>query len=139
MWSNQNTYILLVGMYNYSRKQFDNFFIKLNTRLPYDSSIPIMGIYHRKMETYIHTKPCMLVFIVHACSVAQSCLTLQSQSVWTVWTVARQAPLSLGFPRQEYWHGLPFPPPENLPHRGIKPASPALQADSLPMRHQESQ
>ena len=39
------------------------------------------------------------------------------------WTVARQAPLSLGFSRQGYWSGLPFPPPGDLPHPGIKPAS----------------
>ena len=42
------------------------------------------------------------------------------------WTVARQAPLSTGFPRQEYWSGLPFPSPGDLPCPGIKPASPAL-------------
>ena len=41
-------------------------------------------------------------------------------------TVARQAPLSMGFSRQEYWSGLPFPPPEDLPDPGIEPASPAL-------------
>ena len=44
----------------------------------------------------------------------------------TLWTVARQAPLSTGFPRQEYWSGLPFPPPGDLPDSGIEPASPAL-------------
>ena len=47
-------------------------------------------------------------------------------------TVGRQAPLSMGFSRQEYWSGLPFPSPGDLPYRGIKPWSPALQADSLP-------
>ena len=50
------------------------------------------------------------------------------------WTVAHQAPLSMEFPRQEYWTGLPFPPPEDLPNPGIKPTSPvssALQEDSL--------
>ena len=50
------------------------------------------------------------------------------------WTVAHQASLSMGFSRQEYWSGLPFPPPGNLPNPGIKPASPAspiLQANSL--------
>ena len=41
----------------------------------------------------------------------------------TPWTVAHQAPLSMGFSRQEYWSGLPFPPPEDLPDPGIKPAS----------------
>ena len=47
-------------------------------------------------------------------------------------TVAHQAPLSMGFPRHEYWSGLPFPPPGDLPNPGIKPRSPALQASSLP-------
>ena len=48
------------------------------------------------------------------------------------WTVARQALLSMGFSRQEYWSGLPFPPPGHHPDPGIKPGSPALQAISLP-------
>ena len=51
----------------------------------------------------------------------------------TPWTVARQAPLSLGFSRQEYWSGLPFPPPGDLPDPGIEPLFPAsavLQASS---------
>ena len=46
-----------------------------------------------------------------------------------------QAPLSMGFPRQEYWSGLPFPPPGDLPDPGIEPespVSPAMQVDSLP-------
>ena len=51
----------------------------------------------------------------------------------TPWTVAHQAPLSMGFSRQEYWNGLPCLPPGDLPNPGIKPASPALQADSLPL------
>ena len=46
-------------------------------------------------------------------------------------TVARQAPLSMGFSRQEYWSGLPFTSPGDLPSPGIEPGSPALQADSL--------
>ena len=49
----------------------------------------------------------------------------------TLWTVARQAPLSMGFSRQEYWSGLPCCPPGDLPNPGIKPRSPALQEDSL--------
>ena len=44
----------------------------------------------------------------------------------TSWTVARQAPLSMGFSKQEYWSGLPFPSPGDLPDLGIEPASPAL-------------
>ena len=46
-------------------------------------------------------------------------------------TVARQAPPSMGFSRQEYWNGLPFSSPGDLPNPGIKPTSPALQADAL--------
>ena len=49
----------------------------------------------------------------------------------TPWTVACQAPLSMGFSRQEYWSGLPFPSPEDLPNPGTEPASPAFQADAL--------
>ena len=56
---------------------------------------------------------------------------VMSDSV-TPWTVAHQAPLSMGFSRQEYWNGLPYGPPEDLPDPGIKPTSLALQADSLP-------
>ena len=49
----------------------------------------------------------------------------------TPWTVARQAPLSMEFSGQEYWSGLSFPSPGDLPDPGIEPGSPALQADSL--------
>ena len=49
----------------------------------------------------------------------------------TPWTIAHQAPLSMGFSRQEYWSELPFPSPGDLPDPGIKPRSPALQADTL--------
>ena len=61
--------------------------------------------------------------------------------VWffaTPWTVALQAPLSTGFSRQEYWSGLPFPSPGDLPDPGIKPKSCTLQADSLTVSHQGS-
>ena len=50
----------------------------------------------------------------------------------TPWTVAYQAPPSTGFSRQEYWSGLPFPSPGDLPDPGIEPRSPALRADALP-------
>ena len=48
------------------------------------------------------------------------------------WIVVYQASLSMGFSRQEYWNGLPFPSPGDLPDPGIEPGSPALQADALP-------
>ena len=59
--------------------------------------------------------------------VTKLCPTLVTQ-----WTVAHQAPLSMGFPRQEYLSGLPFASPGNLPHPGIEPWSPAMQVGSLP-------
>ena len=59
-------------------------------------------------------------FNVPACSV-------MSNSFVTPWTVARQTPLSIRFPRQEYWSGLPFRPPRDLLDPGIKPVFPALQ------------
>ena len=49
----------------------------------------------------------------------------------TPWTVAHQVPPSMGFSRQEYWSGLPFPPPGDLPNPWIEPRSPTLQADAL--------
>ena len=55
----------------------------------------------------------------------------------TPWIIACQAPPSVGFPRQEYWNGLPFPSPGDLPDPGIEPGSPALQADSLPSATRE--
>ena len=58
--------------------------------------------------------------------VAQSCPTLV-----TPWTVARRSSLSMGFFRQEYWIGYPFPSPGDLSDPGIEPGSPALQADSF--------
>ena len=57
------------------------------------------------------------------------------------WTLAHQAPLSVGFPRQEYWSGLSFSSPGDLPNSRIKPmssASPALQEESLPLSHRGS-
>ena len=56
----------------------------------------------------------------------------------TPWTVGHQAPLSMGFSRQEYWSGLPFPTPGDLPNPGIEPRSPALWADSLPTDYEGS-
>ena len=59
--------------------------------------------------------------------VTQLCLTLCNP-----WTIGHQAPLSMEFSRQEYWSGLPFTSPGDLPDPGMEPGSPALQMDSLP-------
>ena len=58
-----------------------------------------------------------------------------SNSSTTSWTLAHQALLGIGFPRQEYWSGFPFPLPRDLSDPGIETSSPALQADSLPLSH----
>ena len=63
--------------------------------------------------------------------------TQSSILAWRIpWTVACQAPLSMGFSRQEYWSGWPFPSPGDLPGPEIEPRPPALQADSLPAEPQ---
>ena len=71
--------------------------------------------------------------MVKESEVAQSCLFV------TPWTVTYQAPLSMGFSRQAYWSGLPFPFPGDPPNPGIEPRSSALQADSLPTELQGKQ
>ena len=70
---------------------------------------------------------CLFIYMLAVGLVTNSCLTLVTPQ-----TVARQAPLPMGFSRQGYWSGLPFPAPGDLPDPGIRPGSPALQADSLP-------
>ena len=69
------------------------------------------------LKTYSH----LSCSCFRCCLVAQSCPTLA-----TPWTEARQGPLCMEFSRQEYWSGLPFPPPGDLPDPGVEPTSPAL-------------
>ena len=81
------------------------------------------------LSTQNHCHPIRERVKTNACSATLSCLTV------TPWTVAHQAPLSMGFLRQEYWNGLPFPPPGDLPNSGIEPtslASPTLAGGFLP-------
>ena len=68
-----------------------------------------------------------LVFIYNI----RACMLCHVQLFAIPGTVAHQAPLSMGFPSQEYCSGVPFPPPGDLPDSGIEPGSPALQADAL--------
>ena len=76
---------------------------------------------------YSFYRKCVCVYVC-VCEVAQLCLTLCDPMD----CVAYQAPPSMGFSRQEYWSGLPFPSPGDLPDPGIEPGSPAFQADALP-------
>ena len=73
---------------------------------------------------------CKIIKIFAACMLSHVWLSV------TAWTVARQAPLSVAFSRQEHWSGLPFCSPVDLPNIGIQPMSPALQVSSLLLSHQ---
>ena len=87
----------------------------------------------RGWESHHRSDSCHLLSTYHV----RLCVLSHVRFFATPWTVAHQAPLSMGFPRQEYWSRLPFPPPGDLPDPGIKtasPASPAL-ADCLPPSH----
>ena len=94
------------------------------------SSIPIFSfpLFPASSILWWCHPPPGLVFLnlCFCCLITKSCSTLA-----TPWTVAHQAPPSMGFSRQEYWSGLPFPSPGNLPDPGIEPRSPTLQADAL--------
>ena len=81
-------------------------------------------------EHYSSVAQSWLFMIISCCCCCQvlSCV----QFFATPWTVTHQTPLSMEFPSQKYWSGLPFPSPGTLPDPGIKPRSPALQAVSLP-------
>ena len=71
-------------------------------------------------------------------SITHGCMLSHVQLIATQWTVACQSPLPVGFSRQEYGSGLPFPSPGDLPDPGIEPSSPSWQVDSLPLSHLES-
>ena len=80
-------------------------------------------------ESAFHSNRCIVASCVCVCTQSLSCVYFA-----TTRTVAHQAPMSMGLFRQEYWSGLPFLPPGDLPDPGIEPtspASPAFQADSL--------
>ena len=77
----------------------------------------------------------MHLFHVLLYTIYVQCVLIHFVFFVTPWTVAHQAPLSMGFSRQEYWSGLPCPSPGDLPNQGIKPGSPALQVDSLLLSH----
>ena len=84
-------------------------------------------------------RPCLFIFYLlnsHPLTVLNGggLVTKSCPTLVTPWTVASEVPLSMGFSRQEYWSGLPFPSPGNLLIPGIKHGPPALQVDSLPTK-----
>ena len=87
----------------------------------------ISSFKNKPSQTHTHTH-------IHTHTEVLSCFS----RVWlftTPWTVAHQTPLSMRFSRQEYYSGLPFPSPGDLPDPAIEPPSPAMQANSLPLSH----
>ena len=87
--------------------------------------------YHRNIYyIFVYT----YLYILYICIIGMVKVKLLSrvQLFASSWTVAYQAPQSMDFSRQEYWSGLPFPSPGDLPNPGIQPGSPSLQADALP-------
>ena len=120
------------------------------------SGLPVQGVWVRTLVRELRShmpcvhpktskqKLCILFYLLvqevgcgnDGDSILQSRLCVWTLScVWffaTPWTIALHAPLSMGFSRQEYFCGLPFPSPGDLPDPGIKSRSPTLQADSLP-------
>ena len=96
-----------------------------------DSSFAEVFSLKKKKSKYPHPS------LLHL-SYRLSCTLSHFSHVWlfsTPWTVAHQAPLSMGFSRQEYWSGLPCPSQGDLPNLGIEPRSPALAGKSLPLSH----
>ena len=91
--------------------------------------IPTWKNFLTRPSVSVRSQPLLLQFALLLCVLSRFS---RVQLFAVLWTIACQAPLSMGFSRQKYWSGLPFPPPEDLPNPGIEPRSPALQADSLP-------
>ena len=89
----------------------------------------------KSRDITLPTKVCLvkamvfLVVVIYGCELVKSLSRVQLFT--TLWTVAYQAPPSMGFSRQEYWSGLPFPSPGDLPNPGIESRSPPLEAEAL--------
>ena len=79
-----------------------------------------------KTKFFTHDVSPSATLLCYGLTVSQHQLLSRVRLFVTPWTAARQAPLSMEFSRQEYWSGLPFPSPGDLPHKGIEPTSPAL-------------
>ena len=109
--------------------------------MSYDISPPLSDLLH----SVVHPCCCKWsYFILFNGWVIFHCICVKVKSLSRVrlfvtpWTTAHQAPQSMGFSRQEYWSGLPFPSPGDLPDPGTEPGSPALEADALTSDHQGS-
>ena len=99
---------------------------------PVPSRLPLRVIRALSALLILQGRFPLAVYFTHGGVCIWTCQSLSCVQLFaSPWTVACQAPLSMGFSRQEYWSRLPFPSPGNLPNPGIKSGSPLLQADSL--------
>ena len=85
----------------------------------------------QKEKEYVKAVYCYPTYLTYMQSESESEVTQSCPTLCDPWTVAHQAPPSMGFSRQEYWSGLPFLSPGDLSDPGIEPRSPTLQADAL--------
>ena len=105
------------------------FFKKKKLEL-YNPAVLFLGVYLKMMKVRIQKDTCTPVFIVAVFTIARTwqqpkCPSTEERiKMWSIYTT--EAPLSMGFSRQEYWSGLPFPSPGDLPGPGIEPRSPTL-------------
>ena len=92
--------------------------------IPFLNHLMYLNCFHLLQNFQVDTSVCVCVCVCKsACACVQSCLALCNPINYSP-----QVPLSMGFPRQEFWSGLPFPTTGNLPHPGIEPASPVAPA-----------
>ena len=117
---------------------FFSYISVIPSRFYYLTTLPLSDftVLERFYAQYFSTPPSYPLVISASLKVLRTMRThVWLSCVWlfvTPWSVACQVPLSMAFSRQEYWSGLPFPSPGDLPDPGMEPGSSALQADSLP-------
>ena len=126
------SYRLIFSIFDLIWSHYINGTIRIRVHAEYVSEANERCEHSYLWEYCLHVKLC--VTQMNYCSIAVVLVPL-SNSFVTPWTVACQAPLTMGFSRQEYWSGLSFPSPGDLPNPGIGPMSLELQADSIPLSH----
>ena len=119
IWEEEKMDIYLLTPFPYCSKE-----IQLSTNSSATLSILHMQLVLKSREAWFLSQKETISIYTSVC-VSHS---VMSDSFATPWTVAHQAPLSMGFPSQEYWSGLPFPSPGDLSHPGIEPSPPASPA-----------
>ena len=111
----------------------DNYVSILSTNHSLNFSYPCLNfLINKVLYSWLQLHILKLHLIIHLRKEKKAKSLSHVRLFATPWTIAYEAPPSMGFSRQEYWSGLPFPSLGDLPDPGIKPGSPTLQADALP-------